>query len=59
MSLSDFSFTTKRALHRPCVNGLSKDDLIGKLMLGKMQRAEYSNGLNEETRRRGLAEFGG
>ncbi|MBI2512150.1 MAG: hypothetical protein HYV96_09225 [Opitutae bacterium] len=31
-------------------NGLSKDDLIRKLMLGKMQRAEYSNGRNEEIR---------
>lgn len=31
-------------------NGLSKDDLIRKLMLGKMQKAEYSNGRNEELR---------
>ena len=31
-------------------NGLSKDDLVRKLMLGKMQRAEYSNGRNEEIR---------
>jgi hypothetical protein len=31
-------------------NGLSKDDLIRKLMLGKMQKAEYSNGRNEEIR---------
>ena len=31
-------------------NGLSKDDLIRKLMLGKMQKAEYSNGRNEEVR---------
>ena len=31
-------------------NGLSKDELIRKLMLGKMQRAEYSNGRNEEIR---------
>lgn len=30
--------------------GLSKDDLIRKLMLGKMQRAEYSNNRNEEIR---------
>ena len=30
--------------------GLSKDDLIRKLMLGKMQKAEYSNGRNEELR---------
>ena len=29
-------------------NGLSKNDLIRKLMLGKMQKAEYSNGRNEE-----------
>jgi septum formation inhibitor MinC len=29
---------------------LSKDELIRKLMLGKMQRAEYSNGRNEELR---------
>ena len=29
-------------------NGLSKDDLIRKLMLGKMQKAEFSNGRNEE-----------
>ena len=31
-------------------NGLGKDELIRKLMLGKMQRAEYSNGRNEEIR---------
>ncbi|MCX7059040.1 MAG: hypothetical protein NTZ79_18240 [Proteobacteria bacterium] len=31
-------------------NGLSKDDLIRNLMLGKMQKAEYSNGRNEELR---------
>lgn len=31
-------------------NGLSKDDLIRKLMLGKMQKVEYSNGRNEEIR---------
>jgi len=31
-------------------NGLSKDDLIRKLMLGKMQKAEYSNARNEEIR---------
>jgi len=31
-------------------NGLSKDELIRKLMLGKMQKAEYSNGRNEEIR---------
>lgn len=31
-------------------NGLSKDDLIRKQMLGKMQKAEYSNGRNEEIR---------
>jgi len=31
-------------------NGLSKNDLIRKLMLGKMQKAEYSNGRNEEIR---------
>lgn len=31
-------------------NGLSKDDLVRKLMLGKMQRAEYSNGRNQEIR---------
>jgi hypothetical protein len=29
-------------------NAHSKDDLIRKLMLGKMQKAEYSNGRNEE-----------
>jgi len=29
-------------------NGLSKDDLIRKLMLGKMQRSEYANSRNEE-----------
>jgi hypothetical protein len=28
--------------------GLSKDELIRKLMLGKMQRSEYTNGRNEE-----------
>lgn len=31
-------------------NGLSKDELIRKLMLGKMQKAEYANGRNEEVR---------
>jgi hypothetical protein len=31
-------------------NGLSKDDLVRKLMLGKMQKAEYSNGRNVEIR---------
>ena len=31
-------------------NALSKDELIRKLMLGKMQRAEYSNGRNQEIR---------
>ena len=29
-------------------NALSKDDLVRKLMLGKMQRSEYSNGRNGE-----------
>jgi hypothetical protein len=29
---------------------LGKEELIRKLMLGKMQRAEYSNGRNEELR---------
>jgi hypothetical protein len=33
---------------REYYDGLSKDDLIRKLMLGKMQRSEYSNGRNEE-----------
>lgn len=28
--------------------GLSKEDLIRKLMLGKMQRSEYTNGRNQE-----------
>ena len=28
--------------------GLSKEDLIRKQMLGKMQRSEYSNGRNQE-----------
>src|SRR5471030_3322103 len=28
--------------------GLSKDELIRKQMLGKMQRSEYTNGRNEE-----------
>ena len=31
-------------------NGMSKEELIRKLMLGKMQKAEYSNGRNEEIR---------
>lgn len=31
-------------------NGLSKDDLIRKLMLGKMQRSDYANTRNEEIR---------
>jgi hypothetical protein len=30
--------------------GLSKDELIRKQMLGKMQRSEYTNGRNEEIR---------
>ena len=30
--------------------GLSKDELIRKVMLGKMQRTEYANGRNEEVR---------
>ena len=30
--------------------GLSKDDLVRKQMLGKMQRAEYSNNRNQELR---------
>jgi hypothetical protein len=30
--------------------GLNKDELIRKLMLGKMQRKEYTNGRNEEIR---------
>jgi hypothetical protein len=29
-------------------NGLSKEDLIRKLMLGKMQRSEYTNQRNQE-----------
>ena len=33
---------------REYYDGLSKEDLIRKLMLGKMQRSEYSNGRNEE-----------
>ena len=33
---------------REYYEGLSKDDLIRKLMLGKMQRAEYANGRNAE-----------
>ena len=33
---------------REYYDGLSKDDLIRKLMLGKMQRAEYANGRNAE-----------
>lgn len=35
---------------REYYEGLSKDELIRKLMLGKMQRAEYANGRNEEIR---------
>ena len=31
-------------------SALSKDDLIRKQMLGKMQRSEYTNGRNEEIR---------
>lgn len=30
--------------------GLSKDDLIRKQMLGKMQRSEYASGRNQEIR---------
>ena len=33
---------------REYYDGLSKEDLIRKLMLGKMQRAEYANGRNAE-----------
>jgi hypothetical protein len=33
---------------REYYDGLSKDDLIRKLMLGKMQRTEYANGRNAE-----------
>ena len=33
---------------REYYDGLSKEDLIRKLMLGKMQRSEYSNGRNQE-----------
>src|SRR6266540_2404946 len=33
---------------REYYEALSKPELIRKLMLGKMQRAEYSNGRNEE-----------
>ena len=29
-------------------NGLGKDDLIRKLMLGKMQRSDYAQGRNQE-----------
>ena len=29
-------------------NALSKDELVRKLMLGKMQRSEYTNGRNTE-----------
>ena len=29
-------------------NALSKDELVRKLMLGKMQRSEYTNGRNDE-----------
>ena len=29
-------------------NALSKDELVRKLMLGKMQRSEYANGRNDE-----------
>jgi hypothetical protein len=31
-------------------NGHSKEELIRKLMLGKMQRSEYANGRNEEVK---------
>ena len=31
-------------------SALSKDELIRKQMLGKMQRSEYTNGRNEEIR---------
>ena len=31
-------------------NALTKDELVRKVMLGKMQRAEYSNGRNQEIR---------
>ena len=33
---------------REYYNGLSKDELVRKLMLGKMQRSEYTNSRNAE-----------
>jgi hypothetical protein len=35
---------------REYYQGLSKDDLIRKLMLAKMQRSEYTTGRNQEIR---------
>ena len=41
-------FIQENSKLREYYDGLSKEDLIRKLMLGKMQRSEYSNGRNEE-----------
>jgi len=41
-------FIQENSKLREYYDGLSKDDLIRKLMLGKMQRSEYSNGRNQE-----------
>ena len=41
-------FIQENSKLREYYDGLSKEDLIRKLMLGKMQRSEYSNGRNQE-----------
>ena len=41
-------FIQENSKLREYYEGLSKDELIRKLMLGKMQRNEYTNGRNQE-----------
>ena len=44
------TFIAENSRLREYYEGLSKDELIRKLMLGKMQRAEYANDRNGEIR---------
>jgi hypothetical protein len=43
-------FIQENSKLREFYQGLSKEDLIRKLMLAKMQRSEYTNGRNQEIR---------
>ena len=43
-------FMQENSKLREFYQGLSKEDLIRKLMLAKMQRSEYTNGRNQEIR---------